>query len=191
MEIHNRDCAVFNLGLCYKAPADSITIIPKLSLILEPNFLQFVSIKRKLDFGLKFTCSRWIMDVSSRKVHGQVQHEVIFGARIEQRNNKLIPLARAYMTSQTALVYKTLFEKLLHFKRLNSISHVSVRWQHIHQEGVVGVTLPQNAEAVQDAQCLEAGDSDRSAGSMRQKMTSLPDAETSAAYTELCGRLEA
>ncbi|KAG6254257.1 hypothetical protein E4U47_008303 [Claviceps purpurea] len=165
------------------------------------------------------------MDVSSRNVHGQVQHEVIFGARIEHKNNKLIPLARAYMTSQTALVYKTLFEKLLHFKRLNSISHVSVRWQHIHQEGVVGVTLPQNAEAVQglgeylhsldssldveghimrcvrycradfdrdvDAQCIEAGDSDRSAGSMRQKMMSLPDAETPAAYIELCSRLEA
>ncbi|KAG6022511.1 hypothetical protein E4U40_004576 [Claviceps sp. LM458 group G5] len=42
-----------------------------------------------------------------------------------------------------------------------------------------------------DAQCLEAGDSDRSAGSMWQKMMSLPDAETSAAYTELCSRLEA
>ncbi|KAG6045551.1 hypothetical protein E4U39_002181 [Claviceps sp. Clav50 group G5] len=150
------------------------------------------------------------MDVSSRKAHGQVQYEVIF----------VIPLARAYLTSQTALVYKTLFEKLLHFERLNSIAHVSVRWQHIHQEGIVGVTLHQNAEAVQglgeylhsldssldveghimrcvrycradfdrdvDAQCLEAGDSDRSAGSMWQKMMSLPDAETSAAYTELC-----
>ncbi|KAG6110404.1 hypothetical protein E4U13_005388 [Claviceps humidiphila] len=58
-----------------------------------------------------------------------------------------ISLARAYMTSRTALAYKRLFQEL--FSCLEHQCKVQIRWQHIHQQGIIGVTLDQDAGAIQ------------------------------------------
>ncbi|KAG6103001.1 hypothetical protein E4U31_003170 [Claviceps sp. LM219 group G6] len=52
------------------------------------------------------------------------------------------------MTSRTALAYKRLFQEL--FSCLEHQCKVQIRWQHIHQQGIIGVTLDQDAGAIQD-----------------------------------------
>ncbi|KAG6058271.1 hypothetical protein E4U32_004706 [Claviceps aff. humidiphila group G2b] len=86
------------------------------------------------------------LDTKCKKLHDKVQYEVIFGARIGF-GNQYISLARAYMTSRTALAYKRLFQEL--FSCLEHQCKVQIRWQHIHQQGIIGVTLDQDAGAIQ------------------------------------------
>ncbi|KAG6165712.1 hypothetical protein E4U51_004161 [Claviceps purpurea] len=86
------------------------------------------------------------LDTKCKKIHDKVEYEVIFGARIGF-GNQYISLARAYMNSRTALAYKRLFQEL--FSCLEHQCKVQVRWQHIHQQGIIGVTLDQDAGAIQ------------------------------------------
>ncbi|KAG6018980.1 hypothetical protein E4U19_007731, partial [Claviceps sp. Clav32 group G5] len=88
------------------------------------------------------------MDMNFKKVHGKsvtVEHEVIFGARIGLEAQFLV-LARAYMSAQTAVAYQTLFREL--FGYLERDCDVQIHWQHIHGDGLYGVTLDQDAAAV-------------------------------------------
>ncbi|KAG6126777.1 hypothetical protein E4U38_006734 [Claviceps purpurea] len=57
----------------------------------------------------------------------------------------VLVLARAYMSSQTAVAYEALFREL--FTCLNAC-RVVVQWKHIHGEGLYGVTMDQDAAAI-------------------------------------------
>ncbi|KAG6088422.1 hypothetical protein E4U15_006097 [Claviceps sp. LM218 group G6] len=90
------------------------------------------------------------MDMNYKKITGragQVEHEVIFGGRVGLEG-QFLALARAYMSSQDAPAYEDLFREL--FNCLERQCGVRVRWQHIHKEGLFGLTLDQDAAAIKD-----------------------------------------
>lgn len=56
-----------------------------------------------------------------------------------------MPLARAYMSGQSAEDYRRLFETLFNCLQKNG---VTIQWKYAEGEGVVGVTVDQDAGCI-------------------------------------------
>ncbi|CCE34919.1 uncharacterized protein CPUR_08858 [Claviceps purpurea 20.1] len=89
-------------------------------------------------------CKTFQFDMNFKRVNGNKDHEVIFARRIDDKFS-FMPLARAYMSGQSAEDYRRLFETLFNCLQKNG---VTIQWKYAEGEGVVGVTVDQDAGCI-------------------------------------------
>ncbi|KAG6018562.1 hypothetical protein E4U40_000139, partial [Claviceps sp. LM458 group G5] len=98
-------------------------------------------------------CKTFQCDMNFKRVNGKKDHEVIFAQRIDEKLG-FITLARAYLSGQSAEHYRRLFETLFECLQKNG---VAIKWKYAEGEGVVGVTVDQDAGCIKGLGLYLAG----------------------------------